>query len=243
MPGAAAETSPYHPPLSAHLLYLSAGTLPSAQTDRLHLPWDPGWRGKEDNAKLESTEKDDSCWGQPRLTSTENTHGYPGRQIQCQSFSLLAVRHKPFNRFLWRPPTLWWVIKAYLRSGPKGSEAPERRCVWSDIFVQLHSLPCCHDLSYSKKKKGPWAWGQYHVSHTCELPLFYQGTIVHWLATAVIWLHRMSSHIPLNGAQTKKRDPSLPAESPEVMFPLVSIFLDHTWDHLEQKKDGGWLRL
>lgn len=40
VPGAAAEASPYHPPSSAHLLYLSAGTLPSTQTVLLHLPGD-----------------------------------------------------------------------------------------------------------------------------------------------------------------------------------------------------------
>ncbi len=76
-----------------------------------------------------------------------------GARIQYHSFSLLAAPHKPINRFLWRPPTLWWVIKAYLHSVPlKGSEAPERRRVWSDISVPLHSLPCCHDLSYTIKK-------------------------------------------------------------------------------------------
>lgn len=37
VPGAATEASPYHPPSSAHLLYLSAGTLPSTHTVLLHL--------------------------------------------------------------------------------------------------------------------------------------------------------------------------------------------------------------
>lgn len=44
VPGAATEAGPYRPPSSVHLLYLSAGTLPSTHTVPLHLPREPGRR-------------------------------------------------------------------------------------------------------------------------------------------------------------------------------------------------------
>lgn len=46
VPGATTEAGPYHPPSSAHLLYLSAGTLPSTHTVPLHLLRAPGTRKK-----------------------------------------------------------------------------------------------------------------------------------------------------------------------------------------------------
>lgn len=98
-------------------------------------------------------------------------------QIQYHSFSWLGALCNPINRFLWKPQSLWWAIKAYLHSVPlKGSEAPERSCVWSDISVSLHSLLCCHDLGYTIKKPARTrAWIQWHhpdhISHICELPL------------------------------------------------------------------------
>lgn len=167
--------------------------------------------------------------------------------VQYFSFRLLATPHKSINRFLWRAPTLWWVIKAYLHSALlKGSEAPERRCVWSDISVPLHSSPCCHDLSYTiKKKTRTSALSQCHqpdhVSHTCELPLLfdgwrYQASVVcsSWqfkITLLCVWSHRWVKI-------KQKTQSSLPAESLEIMFPLVSLFSVLTWDHLKEIKDG-----
>lgn len=79
--GPATEAGPYRTPSSAHLQYLSAGTLPSTHTVPLHLPREPGRRREtKDNASLKSIEKDYSCWGQACLTSIENTHSYPERR-------------------------------------------------------------------------------------------------------------------------------------------------------------------
>lgn len=76
VPGAAAEAGPYRPPSSAHLLYLSAGTLPSTHTQFPFIYQEILAEGKkEDNADLKSIDKDYSCWGQACLTSIENTHG------------------------------------------------------------------------------------------------------------------------------------------------------------------------
>lgn len=47
VPGAATEAGPYRPPSSAHLLYLSAGTMPSTHTVLLHLPREPGRRERK----------------------------------------------------------------------------------------------------------------------------------------------------------------------------------------------------
>lgn len=81
VPGAATEAGPYLPPSSAHLLYLSAGSLPSTHTVPIHLRREPGRTAKEKISKPKIYRKIYSCWGQAYLTSTENSHSYADRRI------------------------------------------------------------------------------------------------------------------------------------------------------------------
>lgn len=138
--------------------------------------------GREEKKKDKASQKIYRKWLlMLRSSRSDLQWEHPGvsweAQIQYHSFGWLGALCNPINRFLWKPPTLWWAIKAYLHSVPlKGSEAPERSCVWSDISVSLHSLLCCHDLGYTIKKTARTrAWIQWHhpdhISHICELPL------------------------------------------------------------------------
>lgn len=113
----------------------------------------------------------------------------------------MATLKNPINRLLWRPPTLWWAIKAYLHSFPlKGSEAPERSCVWSDISVPLHSLPCCHDLSYTIKKQEhgqkasttTLSMSQIYVNYHCYICQISEHTIL-WLFITTVSVHNRTA--------------------------------------------------
>lgn len=72
---------PVSPSLISHLLYLSAGSLPSTHAVLLHLPGEPGRTKKGDNTSIKSIERVDSCWGQACSTSAKNSHGYPDRHM------------------------------------------------------------------------------------------------------------------------------------------------------------------
>lgn len=146
----------------------------------------------------------------------------------------LAALHKPLNRFLWRPPTLWWVIKAYLHSVPmKWSEAPERRRVWTDISVPLHSLPCCHDSSFriiTKKnnKKNSTKQPRQHRSCITWMCTATSTTVSSVNVPRFICLWQLSSAgSTMRGRilQIKRgTESSLPAESPEIIFPVIRLF-------------------
>lgn len=197
LPEAATEACPYHHPSSAHLLYLSAGTLPSIHSS----PFGERTRWKGRKKKDKASQKIYRKWLlMLRSSRSDLQWEHPGvsweAQIQYHSFSWLGALCNPINRFLWKPQTLWWAIKAYLHSVPlKGSEAPERSCVWSDISVSLHSLLCCHDLGYTIKKKqqehGHESSGTtlitslIYVNYHFFLCLFSQHTIL-WLFIATV---------------------------------------------------------
>lgn len=179
VPGAATEAGPYRPPSSVHLLYLSAGTLPSTHTVPLHLPREPGRRDKKDNTGWESIEKDYSCWGQACLTSIENTHCYPGRCTYTvpliqptgrpaqahQQVSLKAtdsaVGHQSISSFS-SPERIWgsWetlFLKWYL-------------C--ATAFFTLLSWLELHNFFFKTARTRAWIQCHHpdHVSQTCELP-------------------------------------------------------------------------
>lgn len=150
----------------------------------------------------------DLHWEHPRL---------PQEAHVCSP--CLAAAHNPVNGFIWRPPTPWWAIKAYLHSVPlKGSEAPERSSVWSDISVQLHSLPCCHVFSYTfffffymgiKPVPPPWSClTLIHLNYHCYLCLISECTQV-WLFIATVSVHnntaQWASYIRMKDDQTKAR--------------------------------------
>lgn len=179
VPGAATEAGPYRPPSSVHLLYLSAGTLPSTHTVPLHLPREPGRRDKKDNTDWESIEKDYSCWGQACLTSIENTHCYPGRCTYTvpliqpagrpaqahQQVSLMAtdsaVGHQSISSFS-SPERIWgsWetlFLKWYL-------------C--ATAFFTVLSWLELHNFFWKTARTRAWIQCHHpdHVSQTCELP-------------------------------------------------------------------------
>lgn len=88
-------------------------------TAPLHLLTEPGRRDfKKDNIGLRSIENNYSGLGQACLTFPENTHGHPERYSTSYSACWLpcTICQQRNNTFLWRPPTLWWSIKAYLLS-------------------------------------------------------------------------------------------------------------------------------
>lgn len=89
LPEAATEACPYHHPSSAHLLYLSAGTLPSIHSSP---PFGERtrWKGRKKKIRQakKSTENDYSCWGQADLTSNENTQEYPERHKYSTTHSV-----------------------------------------------------------------------------------------------------------------------------------------------------------
>lgn len=148
-----------------------------------HLVKEPGRRKeKKINANLKSIENDYSCWGQACLTSTGNTHDYPERCTY--TVALIQPAGGPVQsrqRVSLKATTLWWAIKAYLHSVPmKGSEAPKRSCVWSDISVPLHSLLYCHDLGYIIKKSKNMGKNPVPPPRSCLLYM--------WTATATsVW--------------------------------------------------------